>query len=172
MAMATRIAFSKDARVMMSEGFKSSHTISTMRRPAEAHMRMWLTSSAGMEDVPGSVMPITSAMAVMVEAVPIVMQWPWLRAMPPSMADHSASEMLPARRSSQNFQASLPEPSTLPFQLPRSIGPAGTKMAGTPALVAPISSPGVVLSQPPIRTTPSTGCERISSSTSMASRLR
>ena len=87
---------------------------------------MWLASSAGMDEVPGSVMPITSAMAVMVDAVPMVMQWPWLRAIPPSMADHSASEMLPARRSSQNFQASLPEPSTLPFQLPRSMGPAGT----------------------------------------------
>jgi len=102
----------------------------------------------------------------------MVMQWPWLRAMPPSMAVHSASEMLPARRSSQNFQASLPEPSTLPFQLPRSIGPAGTKIQGRPALIAPINSPGGVLSQPPSSTSPSQGWLRASASVSIASRLR
>ena len=67
---------------------------------------------------------------------------------------------------------SLPLPSTSPRQLPRSIGPAGTKMAGRSALIAPISSAGVVLSQPPSSTTPSTGYERMSSSTSIASRLR
>jgi hypothetical protein len=39
-------------------------------------------------------------------------------------------------------------------------------------LVAPSSRPGVVLSQPPISTTPSTGWERSSSSVSMASMLR
>jgi hypothetical protein len=92
--------------------------------------------------------------------------------MPASTSTQSESEILPARRSSQYFQASEPEPKTLPFQLPRSIGPAGTKMQGNPALVAPISSAGVVLSQPPISTTPSTGCPRSSSSASIASRLR
>ena len=45
--------------------------------------------------------------------------------MPASMSSQSASEIFPARRSSQYFQASEPEPSVLPFQLPRSIGPAG-----------------------------------------------
>jgi hypothetical protein len=39
-------------------------------------------------------------------------------------------------------------------------------------LIAPISSAGVVLSQPPISTQPSTGYERSSSSVSIASRLR
>ena len=57
-------------------------------------------------------------------------------------------------------------------QLPRSIGPAGRKIAGRFMLIAPISSAGVVLSQPPISTTPSIGCERSSSSISSASRLR
>ena len=46
--------------------------------------------------------------------------------------------MVPARRSSQYFHTSEPEPSTWPCQLPRSIGPAGTKIAGRPALVAPM----------------------------------
>jgi hypothetical protein len=45
-------------------------------------------------------------------------------------------------------------------------------MAGTPALVAPISKAGVLLSQPPSSTTPSTGWERITSSASIASMLR
>ena len=80
--------------------------------------------------------------------------------------------IFPARSSSQYFQLSEPEPSTLPCQLPRSIGPAGTKIAGMPMLVAPSSKPGVVLSQPPISTAPSTGWERSSSSVSIASMLR
>ena len=37
---------------------------------------MWLASAAGIEEAPGSVMPIDSAIAVMVEAVPMVMQVP------------------------------------------------------------------------------------------------
>ena len=45
-------------------------------------------------------------------------------------------------------------------------------MAGRFMLVAPSSRPGVVLSQPPISTAPSIGCERSSSSVSMASMLR
>ena len=46
--------------------------------------------------------------------------------MPTSISAQSLSEMLPARRSSQYLKASEPEPSTLPCQLPRSMGPAGT----------------------------------------------
>ena len=48
------------------------------------------------------------------------------RAMPPSISAQSSSLMRPARFSSQYFQASEPEPSTWPCQLPRSCGPAGT----------------------------------------------
>ena len=92
--------------------------------------------------------------------------------MPPSTPSQSWSVILPARSSSQYFQLSLPEPSTLPCQLPRSIGPAGRKIAGMFMLVAPSSRPGVVLSQPPISTAPSIGCERSSSSVSIASMLR
>src|ERR1700674_1186051 len=110
-----------------------------------------------MDDAPGKLMPMASAIAVIVLAVPIVMHVPWLRAIPPSTSAHSASVVFPARRSSQYFHASEPEPRTLPFQLPRSMGPAGRKIAGKPALVAPIRSPGVVLLQPPMSTAPSTG---------------
>lgn len=39
-------------------------------------------------------------------------------------------------------------------------------------LIAPISMPGVVLSQPPSRTAPSTGNERSNSSVSITRKLR
>ena len=89
-------------------------------------MRKWLASTAGIDDAPGSVMPSASAIAIMVAAVPITMQVPKEREMPPSISSHSLSPMRPARFSSQYFQASEPDPSVWPRQLPRSIGPAGT----------------------------------------------
>ena len=58
-------------------------------------------------------MPSASAIAIMVAAVPIIMQVPNERAMPPSISSQSSSLMLPARFSSQYFQASEPEPSCL-----------------------------------------------------------
>ena len=115
---------------------------------------------------------MASAIPIMVAAVPMVMQVPWLRAMPDSTSSHCVCVILPARRSSQYFQPSDPEPSTWPFQLPRNIGPAGRYTNGRPADNAPITSPGVVLSQPPISTAPSTGWLRISSSVSIANMLR
>ena len=57
-----------------------------------------------------------------------------------------------------------PSPAPCPASCRAASGPAGTKIAGRFMLVAPISSAGVVLSQPPISTTPSTGLERSSSS--------
>ena len=76
MAMATLMALRNAPSVWILSGVSSSQTISTIRRPAAAHMRMWLASAAGMEEAPGSVMPITSASAVMVAAVPMVMHTP------------------------------------------------------------------------------------------------
>ena len=156
-AIATVMPFRKASRVWTTEGRRSSCTISTMRRPHCVAMRWWLASTAGMEAEPGSAIPIASAMEVIVLAVPMVMQVPALRAMPPMMDCHCGSVMVPARRSSQYLKASEPEPSVWPRDMPRSIGPAGRKMAGRSALVAPSSIAGVVLSQPPISTTPSTG---------------
>ncbi|MNC90676.1 hypothetical protein D3C83_68060 [compost metagenome] len=88
-------------------------------------MRIWFESTAGIEDAPVNVMPMLSAMPVMVLAVPIVMQVPLLRASPAPISIQSWSLILPALRSFQYFQESEPEPSTLPAQFPRSIGPAG-----------------------------------------------
>ena len=101
-----------------------------------------MLSAAGIDDAPGSDSPIASAIAIMVAAVPMVMQVPNERAMPFSISSHSASVMLPARFSSQYFQTSEPEPSCLPCQLPRSIGPAGTKIVGSPMLIAPMIEAG------------------------------
>lgn len=135
-------------------------------------MRSCPESTAGMLDAPGTVTPSASAAAVSVEAVPNVMQCPGERARPDSSSVISQSPMRPARLSSQYFHMSVPEPRTSLRQCPGSIGPAGTNTAGRSTLAAPIRSAGVDLSQPPIRTAPSTGYERSSSSVSIASMLR
>ena len=166
------IALSSDCGETILSGVRSSQIISTMRRPDAVAMRGCAESAAGIDDAPGSVKPSASVSDIIVAAVPIVMHVPNERAMPPSIWCQSSSVMSPARLSSQYFQLSVPEPSTSPCQFPRSIGPAGTAIAGTPAEIAPISSAGSVLSQPPSSTTPSIGWLRISSSVSIARKLR
>ncbi len=64
--------------------------------------------------------------AIIVAAVPITMHVPKERAMPPQAARPVGLADAPARFSSQYFQASDPDPSSWPRQLPRSCGPAGT----------------------------------------------
>ena len=93
----------------------------------------------------------------MVAAVPIVIQVPGERAIPSSISFQLSSSRLPARLSAQYFQTSVPLPKVSPRQLPRSIDPPGTEIEGKFMLMAPISTPGVVLSHPPIRTAPSMG---------------
>jgi hypothetical protein len=99
------------------------HTISTMRRPVNDAIA-W-RESGGDGRKPGRTKPSASAALVIVDAVPIVMQWPGDRAMPFSMPVHSACVMFPQRSSAQYFHVSEPLPRTTPFQSPRSIGPAG-----------------------------------------------
>ena len=120
-------------------------------------IRGWLESGAGIAAAFGRLNPSVSMMLVMVDAVPMVMQVPAEREMPSSISFQSRAVMFPARNSSQYFHTSDPEPSVLPAQRPVSMGPAGTKMAGRFMLMAPISSAGPVLSQPPISTQPSAG---------------
>ncbi len=171
-AIAAVTALSTLPSVISDCGVAFSHTISTMRRPVSVAMRGCAESAAGIEDAPGRVKPSASTASIIVAAVPAVMQVPKDRAMPPSMSFHCAGVMFPARSSAWYFHTSEPEPSVLPRQLPRSIGPAGTMMDGRPELIAPIISPGGVLSQPPSSTRPSQGCERANSSVSIASMLR
>ena len=165
-ARTTRTAFSKDSRESGGSGR------STIRRPAATAMRGWSESAAGIEAAPGMVRPRASTAEVIVEAVPIVMQWPGDDAMRSSTDSQSSSVIRPARSSSQYFQTSEPSQGSEPRQRARSIGPAGTKMNGRPAEMAPMTRAGVVLSQPPSSTAPSKGYDRSSSSVSIASRFR
>ena len=117
-------------------------------------------------------MPRASAIDAIVDAVPIVMQCPLERAMQPSAKAHSCSVIRPASRSSSQRHTAVPEPTSVPWYLPDSIGPPVTMIAGRPTLDAAISRPGVVLSQPDSSTTPSSGLALMSSSASMARRFR
>ena len=67
-------ALSKELAVRISEGFKSSHAISTMRRPVNVAICACLESGAGIEAYPDKHKPSASTVLVMVDAVPIVMQ--------------------------------------------------------------------------------------------------
>ena len=111
-------------------------------------------------------------MLAIVEAVPMVMQWPLERCMHDSAAVNSSWLMRPARTSSDICHTPVPEPICLPRKCPVSIGPPETPMVGRSQLAAPISSEGVVLSHPMSSTTPSMGLPRMDSSTSMLARLR
>jgi hypothetical protein len=111
-------------------------------------------------------------MLAMVLAVPMVMQWPWLRCMQLSASRNSCSRRVPARTCSLMLHTPVPEPSSWPRHLPLSMGPPLTPMVGMSTLAAPIISEGVVLSQPISSTTPSIGLPRMLSSTSMLARLR
>src|SRR3954454_10973889 len=95
-----------------------------------------------MDAAPGRDKPNASTAEVMVDAVPIVMQWPGDEAIRSSAEDQSSSLIVPARSSSQYFHTSDPEPSVWPRQEARSIGAAGAKRTGTPAEIAPMTSAG------------------------------
>ena len=75
-AIATVTALRVLADVMILSGVKSSHTISTMRRPQAVDMRLCPASGAGIVDAPGKVSPQPSAILIMVDAVPMVIQVP------------------------------------------------------------------------------------------------
>ena len=166
------MALVNESSVRKFEGLKSFHTFSTICRPLSDAMRKWAMSFAGIDEAPGNVSPNVSAMAVIVDAVPIVMQCPLDLAIPSSISHHSASVRLPARRSAQYFHASEPEPRVVPRQLPFCMGPPGTKMNGRRDEIPPMIRPGVVLSQAPRRIAPSAGWDRSTSSVSIASKFR
>ena len=117
-AISTVMAFSSACRVMMREGRRSSPTISTMRRPLSSAMARRRESGAGMLAQPGSVMPSASARLVMVEAVPITVQWP-------GAARDAAFDLRtillrvrrPVRNRSKSLRPSVPEPRRWPLPL-------------------------------------------------------
>ena len=129
-------------------------------------------SGAGVPAMPGIVVPSASAMHAMVEAVPIVLQWPRLRIIEDSDVRKSCSDSVPARTSSLSRQTSVPQPRATPRNVPVSIGPPGRTTAGRSTEAAAISSDGIVLSHPPSSTTPSIGLARSISSVAIAAMFR
>ena len=93
----------------------------------------------------------------MVEAVPMVLQWPTDGADAAAMSMNSSSSMRPAASSSRAFQTTVPEPARSPFHQPFSIGPPDSTIAGMFTVAAAMMQAGVVLSQPVVSTTPSSG---------------
>ena len=76
MAVLTTMAFSNASRVRMSDGFRSSSTICTMRLPVSKAIPIRSRKGAGIALLPVRLMPNASAMAFIVLAVPIVLQCP------------------------------------------------------------------------------------------------
>ena len=118
------------------------------------------------------IVPSASATSAMVDAVPIVLQWPLLLIIDDSLSKNSSSLSLPPRTSSLSRHTSVPQPSATPWNVPDFIGPPGTTMAGRSTDAAAISRAGMVLSQPPSSTIPSIGLARSISSVAIAAMLR
>ena len=116
--------------------------------------------------------PNASATSAIVDAVPMVLQWPRLRIIEDSERTKSSWLSVPPRTSSLSRQTSVPQPSGTPRKVPVSIGPPGTTTAGRSTDAAAISSDGMVLSQPPSSTTPSIGLARSISSVAIAAMFR
>ncbi len=166
------IALWNEARVSRVLGRRSRATRSTARRPLRLASASNLLSGAGVPARPGTTIPRASATSAIVDAVPIVLQCPRLRIIADSDAVNSAEERVPARTSSLSRQTSVPQPRGRPRKVPVSMGPPGTTTAGRSTEAAAISRAGIVLSQPPSRTTPSTGLARSISSAAIAARFR
>ena len=139
-----------------------------MRRPAMRERTRRRESTAGIAALVGRPIPRASTIDAIVDAVPMVMQCPAERDMHDSASTMSASSIAPVLSISVNFQTCVPEPMSSPRNLPLSIGPPDTPIVGRSHDAAPISSAGVVLSQPMRSTMPSNGLARIDSSTSIA----
>ena len=166
------MALRNDALVMTSLGRRPAATSSTISRPVSWACSARRLSGAGVPAMPGSVMPSASAMQAIVEAVPMVLQWPLLRIIADSDVRNASWDRVPARTSSLSRQTPVPQPNSWPRKVPLSIGPPGTTTAGRSTDAAAISRAGIVLSQPPSSTTPSIGLARIISSIDIAARLR
>ena len=102
-------------------------------------------------------MPRASATAFMVEAVPIVLQWPIDGEDCLTICQYSFLSIFPAANRSRASQSIVPVPTRRPLYQPFSMGPPDRTIAGMSTVAAAMSSAGVVLSQPVVRTTASSG---------------
>ena len=102
-------------------------------------------------------MPRASARPFIELAVPMVLQWPAEGAEAATICMNSSYSISPSASSLRACQTTVPEPASLPLNQPSSIGPPESTMAGMFTVAAPIRQAGVVLSQPVVSTTPSSG---------------
>src|ERR687886_2266465 len=106
---------------------------------------------------PGSDRPSTSATEFMVEAVPMVLQWPADGADASAVSKNCSSSIWPAASRRLLFQMAIPEPTSSPSNQPSSIGPPESTIEGMFTVEAAMIEEGVVLSQPVVSTTASKG---------------
>ena len=99
-AASATMALWNEAIVNTALGRRPASTISTASRPALWECSSRPLSGAGVPAMPGIVIPSASAMTAIVEAVPIVLQWPLLRIIDFSDSRRSASVISAARTSS------------------------------------------------------------------------
>ena len=85
-----------------------------MRRPTIRASTLRRESTAGIAALVGRPMPSDSTIDAIVDAVPIVMQWPAERDMQASASGSSAIVIVPIFRASVNFQVCVPEPIVSP----------------------------------------------------------
>ena len=129
-AASATIALWNDARVMTEEMVRPCCTSSTASRPDSCAPSSSRLSGAGVPASPGIVMPSASAMMLMLDAVPMVLQWPRLRIIDDSDRRNSSADRVPARTSSLRRQTSVPQPRACPRKVPFSIGPPEITTAG------------------------------------------
>src|SRR5258707_8150573 len=105
----------------------------------------------------GNDIPRTSAREFIVDAVPIVLQYPTDVAPDVMISFSSRSLIFPSASKFRAFHATATAPTRSPLYQPFSIGPLVRTIAGKSTVAAAMMQAGVVLSQPVVRTTPSNG---------------
>ena len=106
---------------------------------------------------PGSDMPRASASEFMDSAVPMVLQWPALGAEAQTISINSSLVDLAGRKLPSRFPQRHAGPGELAFVIAVDHRAAGEHDGGQFTVAAAIRHAGVVLSQPVISTTPSSG---------------
>ena len=106
---------------------------------------------------PGKDKPRASATAFIVEAVPMVLQWPAEGALLQARCRNSSSSISPAASWRRLRQMTVPEPTSSPLCQPSSMGPPDNTIAGMSTVEAAMMPAGVVLSHPVVSTTASMG---------------
>src|SRR5258705_11639705 len=106
---------------------------------------------------PGSDLPSASASAFMVDAVPMVLQWPIEGAVAAAISMNSSAVARPAAISWRACQIAVPEPARSPFHQPLSIGPPDSTSAEVFTVAAAMMQQGTGVLHPGGGATPDHG---------------